>query len=173
MSSKPWTKQYAVSGLMDTNSTLNPDWCINKANGIWIIIDKHRCSYLCILAVSFVCIIAQFTAMLFRYCSSDSFSANTTASNTTSGWYFRGRVILRSIIETVLPLGLAKAQHVWRDKETTNNKQTWAGTSFWLQCRGSRCHCQSRLCSFASTTGLRRPKFSRPCRRRYTIGISE
>jgi hypothetical protein len=46
------------------------------------------------------------------YCTSDSFSADTAASNLTFGWSFRGRRVLTQIIQTLLPAGLATAPAV-------------------------------------------------------------
>ncbi len=51
-------------------------------------------------------------AYSFRYCSSDSFSADTAPSNATGGWHFRGKRILTGAIDVALQLGLATASQV-------------------------------------------------------------
>jgi len=48
------------------------------------------------------------------YCSSDNHAGNVTASNATGGWYFRGKVIVQTLIESLAyqSPSLSKAEHV-------------------------------------------------------------
>jgi hypothetical protein len=52
------------------------------------------------------------TFVYVPYCTSDSFSADTPASNNTFGWSFRGRRVLTAVINKLLQAGLAQSPNV-------------------------------------------------------------